>query len=431
VRRRALGWLPWAAVGGAVVVVAVGLTVKATGGVLGVPLPPFVIRWEPWASVRWALVAAAALSICVALAPVLVQRVRPRVAFGVSLYGLALALGLAVNAARIGPAGWSKVFATGPHGSVEGYFEYLLGLPWLRSGIHYYVSHFAALFPYLTTHIKGNPPGPLVALHLLGISTPRGLAALCIGIGALSAPLAYDLGRVLGDERRGRVAGMLTAISPAMLLFGVTSLDYAFAALGLGIACLLVRRSTRALLAGSIVAAFASFFSWLLLAIPAWAAVVTLRRHGPGRAAALCLSVGAALVLWNGLLAIVWGYDPFSALSATASAYSHGIATHRPYAFWVVGSPTAWAVMLGLPVAWLAVKALVAGDETAVAIWGLIAFASILGFTKAETERIWLPFVPLACVAAAAALPVARLRVVLAALAFQAFAVELLFFTVW
>ena len=78
----------------------------------------------------------------------------------------------------------------------------------LRPGVGYYVSHFAALLPYVPTHVKGNPPGPLIALHLLGIRPPGALTALCIGLGALCAPLAYDLGRVLGGERRGRVAGL-------------------------------------------------------------------------------------------------------------------------------------------------------------------------------------------------------------------------------
>jgi hypothetical protein len=44
---------------------------------------------------------------------------------------------------------------------------------------------------------------------------------------------------------------------------------------------------------------------------------------------------------------------------------------------------------------------------------------------------VWLPFVPLACVAAAGALKPRRLRLVLGLLAVQAIAVELLFFTVW
>ena len=56
---------------------------------------------------------------------------------------------------------------------------------------------------------------------------------------------------------------------------------------------------------------------------------------------------------------------------------------------------------------------------------------AVAGFTKAETERIWMPFVPLACVAAAEQLPVRRLRPVLAALAAQALVVEILFNTVW
>jgi hypothetical protein len=56
--------------------------------------------------------------------------------------------------------------------------------------------------------------------------------------------------------------------------------------------------------------------------------------------------------------------------------------------------------------------------------------SAIAGFTKAETERIWLPFVPLACVAAAS-VPVRRLVPLLALLAGQAIVVEILFNTVW
>ena len=67
----------------------------------------------------------------------------------------------------------------------------------------------------------------------------------------------------------------------------------------------------------------------------------------------------------------------------------------------------------------------------AVAIGGVIAVAALAGFTKAEVERIWLPFVPLACVAAAAALPLARPRVLVGALAAQALLTTLLFETIW
>jgi hypothetical protein len=367
----------------------------------------------------------------VAVAPVLVARVRSRVAFALALYVLALALGLSLNLARTGTGGWWKVFATGPHGSFEGSFEYLLALPLLRHGTGYYVGHFAALFPYMTTHVKGNPPGPLVALHLLGISRPGSLAALCIAFGALSAPPAYDLGRALGGEQRGRIAGALTAFAPSILLFGITSVDYVFVTLGLVVACLLVRPGTGALMAGSIAAALASFFSWLLLAFPMWAVLVALRRCGRRRALAVCCATGVALLAFDALLALAWGYDPLAAVHATAQAYRHGVAASRPYSFWVFGSPSAWALMLGAPIAWLSLRSLARGEEAAVALWALVALSSVLGLTKAETERIWLPFVPLACIAASAAAPAARLRPMLAALAVQGLAVELLFFTVW
>jgi hypothetical protein len=217
-----------------------------------------------------------------------------------------------------------------------------------------------------------------------------------------------------------------------MLLFGVTSADYAFAALGMVAACLLVRRSTVALLAGACVAAFATFFSWLLFAIPAWAVLVALRRDGWRAGARVSLATAVAIAALNAALAIAFGYDPIGAAQATAHASAiEPIHAVRSYNFWVFGSATAWALMLGPAIAWFALRALSALDHAAIAVWAIVAAASLLGLTRGETERIWLPFVPLACVAAAAALPTRRLRPILLSLALQALGVELLFFTVW
>ena len=422
--------LPHAGMVAIAAVVIAGLSIKLHGEDLGTPLPPFLMAWRP-AVDPLVVVSLAVLCGSVLTAPVLVARVRSRIGFAAGLYWLALVLGLSHNLARAGTGGWWTVFATGSHGSFEGSFEYLPVLPLLSRGTGYYLSHFASLFPYLTTHVKGNPPGPVIALHLLGVAGPSALAAVCIGVGALSAPLAYDLGRVLGGEERGRVAGVLTAFSPAILLFGVTSVDYVFTTLGLVAACLLVRHGVAALITGSIAVALASFFSWLLLAIGAWAAILALPRAGARRAAAICLAVGLAVIAFNAVLAVAYGYNPFGALRATAHAYHHGVASMRPYAFWVLGSPVAWGVATGLPISWLALRALSVQDSTAVAICALVAVASLLGFTKAETERIWLPFVPLACVAAAMATRPLSLRPILGVLGAQALLVEVLFFTVW
>jgi hypothetical protein len=85
----------------------------------------------------------------------------------------------------MGTAGWSHVFDLGPGGSFEAKFEYLPALPALRRGVAHYVGHFAQLLPGLPTHTKGNPPGPLVAMHLLGLTTPGRLAAACMIVGSL------------------------------------------------------------------------------------------------------------------------------------------------------------------------------------------------------------------------------------------------------
>lgn len=401
----------------------VGLT--AAGDRLGVPLAPFLMTWRPGVD---PLVLVSVLSIAGALgvAPAILERLRSPAAVALSLYGLAAGLGLALNVAHQGTRGWWAVFATGTHGSFEGVFEYLPGLPLLRHGIGSYLAHFGPWLRYAPTHVKGNPPGPLIALHLLGIHDAAQMAALCVGVGALSSPLAYDLGRVLGGERRGRVAGLLVAFSPAMLLFGVSSADYAFAAVGIAVTCCLVRPGRRWLLLGAGLAALATFSSWLLFAIPVWAAVVR-----PRRAVQVLGACALAIVLLNGALALAYGYDPLAALEATHRFYLHGAAASRPYSFWVFGSPAAWILMLGLPIAWFALRAAVAGDPAARALWALIVAAAVIGVTKAETERIWLPFDPLACAAAAVAVPTRWLRPLLGLLTVQALAVELLFFTVW
>jgi uncharacterized membrane protein len=366
-----------------------------------------------------------------AVTPYWMRRARRPALFAAGLYALALVLGVSLNISRGGVHDLWAVFKTGPGGSLEAYQEYLPGLPALDRGIHFYVAHFPQLIPSLPIHVQGNPPGPLVTLHLLGLHTPQALAALCIGLGALTAPLAYDLGRVLGGEERGRIAGALTAFSPALLAWGITSADYAFAALGLAACCLLVRPRPLPRASGALVAAAVTFFSWLLFAIPAWAVLVVLRREQWRRALALTAACVLAIVAVYGTLALVLGYDPFVTLNATAAAYRHGISRIRPIAYWLFGSPTAWWLGLGLPIGWLALRAAAAREGSALALFVVLIVSAVLGLTKAETERIWLPFVPLACLAAAAVLPSRRLPTVLWLLAAQALAVQLLFDTVW
>ena len=181
--------------------------------------------------------------------------------------------------------------------------------------------------------------------------------------------------------------------------------------------------------AGAVARAAGSVCAWARLARGAWAAIGTWRRDGGRAAFRLAAVCGVALVAFYALLYAATGFDPIGTLRSTEEVYRAGIASTRPYWFWLFGSPVAFLVVLGLPIAWLALRALARRDGLAVAIFAVIAVAAVGGFTKAETERIWLFLAPFVCLAAATErFP---LRPVLAAMAVQAVLYELAFETVW
>jgi hypothetical protein len=394
-----------------------GLVLDARGERLGTPLPPLLFDVDVRASAGWALLAAALLAGSVLAAPRL--RALPAAGFAAALLAMALVTRLAVGAASRGPAAWDEVFDE----SFEAKNEYLPALPALRDGTGWFLDRFAELVPALPPHAAGHPPGLLLTLHWLGIDTPGAATALVVGFGVLAVPLTYLLARRVMDDERARVAGLLATFAPATTLYGVTSADALFATLGVAAAALLLSRP----FAGAAALAVGSFFSYALLAIGAWAALVRWGREGI-RLAATCAVVLVAFYL---ALFALTGFELPSVLEATEEVYGNSVARLRPYEFWVFGSPAAFLAFLGLPIAWYAARAAGERHPVALALAGVIVISAVGGFTKAETERIWLMYVPLACVAAAQVLPPRRVPLVLGLLAVQTLAVELLFGTVW
>ena len=395
----------------------VGLVLDAGGERLGTPLPPLLFDVDPEAKAGWLLLAAALLAAAVALAPRL-RALRPA-AFAAAILGIALTTRLAVGALRNGPAGWDAPFDE----SFEAKNEYVAALPALEQGAKWFLDRFAELVPALPVHAAGHPPGLLLTLHWLGLDTPEAASALVIAVGLLAVPLTYAIARRLLDDDRARTAGLLAAFAPATTLYGVTSADAAFAAIGAAAALALVAAPR---LAGAAALAVASFFSYALLAIGAWAVLV----RGRG-GVVLAVACAAGLVAFYALLYALTGFELPATLDETEEVYGNSLARVRPYAFWLFGSPAAFLAFLGLPIAWYAAAAAGERDRAAIALAVVIVTSAVGGFTKAETERIWLMYVPLACVAAAAVLPRERLPLVLGALALQSLAVEALFGTVW
>ncbi|MBJ7328366.1 MAG: hypothetical protein JHC95_00625 [Solirubrobacteraceae bacterium] len=399
---------------------------------LGTAASPFVGEWELKARGWGLLVAAAVCGAAVAITPKLVRaRLHPALV-ALALYLLAVGLGLALNVVRDGTGGWTRMFDLGPPpASFEGPNEYLAGLPALSYGTWFFLDRFADLVPSLPAHVAGHPPGGLLLLHLLRIDTAGGFAALCVLAGSACTPLTYRLGWTLADERTGRVAGLLCACTPLTLLFGVSSYDSVFAAATAAAVCCLVAAGWGWRMLGALLLALAALMNWALLGAGAWAVVVVWRRDGWRPATVLAAACGAAIVAVNGALALRYGYDPIATLRVTEQIYRDSVAQFRPYWFWVLGSAVAWGVTLGPAIVAPALRALVARTPAAIALAVVVTVATVGGFTKAETERIWLFLVPLACAAAAPFVDARRMRLVLATLLAQALAMQVLVDTVW
>lgn len=408
-------------------IVAYGLLAEAAGAELGTASPPMLYRLRPELAPA-ALGVAALFAAAVALAPRLRSPRCPPLAFGAAALALGLTLRLALALARGGGTdSWFTVFRLG---DVEAASEYLPALPALDFGLHAFLDRFAELGTSLPVHVVGHPPGLLSAMHLLGIDSAAGLATLTIGVGALSIPLVYLISRPLLDENRARMATLIYVFAPAAVMHGATSADALFATFAL-LAAIPLLACGRLRHAGPIALALASFFSYANLAIGAWATLVRALRGDLRRAVTQALACASALVAFYVALYALSGFDPLGTLRAAESVYREGVASGRPYAFWVLGSPAAFLIAGGLPITWYALRALGARREAAVALFAILAVAAVLGFTKAETERIYLFLVPLLCVAAASELPERHLRPVLGLLAAQGLLVEILFHTVW
>jgi methylthioxylose transferase len=408
--------------------VAFGLVYRATGGGLGTALPPFFAHWEPHVD-AYALIGVPVVALSVLASLSLLRSRSDAVAFGVAIFAVALGARLGVSLIRDGADGWYAIFGSDP----EAANEYLPALPALDSlGLHTFLDRFAELSPTLPIHPSAHPPGLLVLLDLTGIESAKAFAALVILIGAAATPLTYALARRVGvEEDRSRAAAVLIAFSPAALLYGVLSTDAMFATLGLAAACLLVGSGVGSWLLGAAALAVASFFSWALLAIGAFAAVFQLLRRGLGPAIGMALVVAAIIAVAYAALYAATGFDPIGSVRAAGDAYDLGIANARPYLFWLFGSPVAFAVAVGLPTAWFAARALGSGNEVAIGLAAIIVASVLIGLTKAETERIWLFMGPLAAVAAATLVPVRRMPLIVGVLVAQALATQILLDTIW
>ncbi|GAA2501565.1 hypothetical protein [Winogradskya humida] len=288
-----------------------------------------------------------------------------------------------------------------------------------------------------TTHVSGHPPGAFlifVGLDRIGLGGGVWAALTCVAIAALAAVAVPVTVRALGDEEGARAAVPFLVLFPGAVWMGVSA-DGLFAGLtATGLALLaigLTRRNVVAGLGAGLLLGFSLYCSYgfTLLAVLALAVAVLARRAGPPLVAAV---IGFGIVVAAFTLSGFWWLDGYQKVTVR---YYQGIASVRPYAYWV-WADLALAFACAGPVSAVVLRRAFAGlRRTPVVVLPLAALLTIVaadlsGYSKAEVERIWLPFA-VWLMAGATLIPAPARRGWLAAQALLALLVNHLLLTTW
>lgn len=342
--------------------------------------------------------------------------------------------------------GWERGFA----GRLAARHEYLRQVPTITD-IPEAVRTFAGrILDYQPdswiTHVSGHPPGALLTfvwLDRIGLGGGAWAAWFCVLIGSSAAAAIIIAIRAVADDATARLAAPFVAVAPTAIWIAVSADGYfaGVAAWGIALLALAVHGSSRwsipAAVGAGLLLGWGIFLNYGLglIAVPAVAVLLT----APGRRAALRALVPAVIAA----LAVVavfyaagfWWFDGYLLVQ---ERYWQGIANDRPFQYWVWGNLAATVCAIGLgSVAGLGrvfdIAALRRRSGLHVLLTGAflsIALADLTMLSKAETERIWLPFT-VWLTAAAALLPARSHRWWLALNVIGALALNHLILTNW
>ena len=293
-------------------------------------------------------------------------------------------------------------------------------------------------------HVAGHPPGALsffVLLARLGLGSGLAAGIVVTLIAASTAVAVLVTLRLLGAEMAARRAAPFLVFGPAAIWQAVSA-DAMFAAVAAwGIAALAAaatRRSVPWAIVAGLLLGYCVMLSYglPLLGVLAVAVLVVARTWRPLPWAVL----GAlAVVLSFAALGFLW----WEALPVLRERYWDGAANHRPGAYWVWGNLAALVFsagpLVGAGLAMLGVRNRdldLGADAVRVVRWlagagvVMVLLADVSQMSKAEVERIWLPFVPWLLISCAL-LPERWRRVGVVVQVVFALVVQHLLFTGW
>ncbi len=285
------------------------------------------------------------------------------------------------------------------------------------------LSHFISRIPYdnlpdtipnanWPVHIAGHPPGALgffVLLSRIGLGDGFAAGVVVTLIAATTALAVMVTLRLLGAEQMARRAAPFLVFGPAAIWQAVSA-DAMFAAVAAwGIAALaasaVATRSWRLAGWGVLAGLLLGYSVMLSYGLPlmgllATAVLVVARSWWP-----LPWAVVAALAVV--LTFAAYGFSWWEALPVLRERYWAGVASNRPPEYWNWGNLAALAFSAG-PLAFAGVAGLLsrrtaetpAPDQVRVIRWLtgaavlMVLTADLSQMSRAEVERIWLPFVP-------------------------------------
>ncbi|MBS4728675.1 hypothetical protein MSM1_10145 [Mycobacterium sp. SM1] len=342
--------------------------------------------------------------------------------------------------------GWQRGFA----GRLTDKNEYLWQVPSI-TGIGETVRTFAGRIldsqpNSWTTHVSGHPPGALLTfvwLDRIGLRGGAWAGLLCLLAGSSAAAAVVITVRAVAGETTARRAAPVVAVAPTAIWVAVSADGYfaGIAAWGIALLAVAVHRAVRfpglAAAGAGLLLGWAVFLNYglTLMALPASAVLIcapdrrsVLRAAGPATLAAAAVAVAFAA-------AGFWWFDGYLLVQRR---YWQGIARDRPFGYWGWANLAAATCAIGLgSVAGLgrvldlaAIRRRSGLHLLLLAVLAAMVLADLSRLSKAETERIWLPF-SVWLTAAPALLPLRWQRVSLALNAVGAVLLNSIIVTNW
>lgn len=389
--------------------VVVGQDLLRRGVPIVLPTPPVLAHWHP--HVGWGTPLAV---VCVLMGLHLQRRA------AVLSWRRLLLAGWLLNVAWLGSLrsvdglnkGWTEALLN-PN-------EYLHDLPRITDPVTFVATFtdFIAFGPGVdgsvvwTTHVAAHPPmATLVfwALAQIGLGGGFWAATLCTLVAsAVSVGLPVTL-RELGAGAAARRIVPFIALFPGAVWMAVSA-DGLFAGVavsGLALVCWgAARGQLLASLTGGVLLGVTIFLSYglVLVGIVVIAALVLTSRQRGLRSTVLPWLVATAGVVAVTAIHLAYGFNWLVGLAQLRVRYYQGIASQRPFSYFVYANVAAWLISCSPLLAVGIVRSVGAlrrvrgwTQDRVVAVVALSGVAMALvadvsALSKAETERIWLTF---------------------------------------